>query len=75
MAVDPVAVLEHIMDANGYRPVDLGRVIGSRSAATDLLKRRRRLSLNHVRAIARAWHIPASLLVQAYRLKEDASIA
>ena len=75
VAVDSIAVLEHIMDANGYRPVDLGRVIGSRSAATDLLKRRRRLSLNHVRAITLAWHIPAGLLVPAYQLKEDAPVA
>jgi HTH-type transcriptional regulator/antitoxin HigA len=36
---DPIAIIEHIMDSNGYRPKDLGMVIGSRPAATMILKR------------------------------------
>ena len=65
---DPIAIIEHIMDSNGYRPKDLGAIIGSRSAATMLLKRQRSLSLAQIRKISAAWNVSADLLIAEYPL-------
>jgi HTH-type transcriptional regulator/antitoxin HigA len=65
---DPIAIIEHIMDSNGYRPRDLGAVIGSRSAATMILKRQRPLSLEQIRRVSTAWNISADLLIAEYPL-------
>jgi HTH-type transcriptional regulator/antitoxin HigA len=64
-SMDPIAFLRGFMDMNGYRSADLGAVIGSRSRASELLARKRRLSLEQVRKIAYAWHISADLLIGA----------
>jgi HTH-type transcriptional regulator/antitoxin HigA len=65
---DPIAIIEHVMDSNGYKPKDLGAVIGSRPAATMILKRQRPLSLEQIRKISKAWAILADLLIPEYPL-------
>jgi len=65
---DPIAIIAHVMESNGYRPKDLGAVIGSRSAATMILKRQRPLSLDQIRRISAAWNISADLLIAEYPL-------
>ena len=54
----------------GRSQADLAEVLGSRSQASDLLKGRRRVSLEAARTISAAWAIPVQLLVAPY---EDAA--
>jgi HTH-type transcriptional regulator / antitoxin HigA len=48
----PRETLLHLMESRGMTPADLGDIIGSRSAATMLLKGQREMSKAHIRAIA-----------------------
>lgn len=63
--VDPVDMLEHLMEAKERTQADLGRLFGSRSRAADVLNRKRMLTLNQIRLLQEEWNIPADLLVVA----------
>ena len=67
-APDPVAMIEHAMEACGYRQKDLAAVIGSQSHASEVLSRRRPLTLPMIRALSAKWDIPADVLVREYAL-------
>ena len=66
--LDPVEALREHMRANSYSQGDLARVIGSQSRASEVLARKRPLSLDHVRAISRSWGLPSELLIAKYDL-------
>lgn len=61
--VDPVDLLVFSMEQNGRTQADLAALLGSRSRASEILNRRRPLTLDHIRTIAQAWRIPAGALV------------
>ena len=65
-APDPVAMIEHAMEARGYRQKDLAAVIGSQLHASEVLNRRRPLTLPMIRALSAEWKIPADVLVREY---------
>ena len=67
-APDPVAMIEHAMEARGYRQKDLAAVIGSQPHASEVLSRRRPLTLPMIRALSAKWNIPADVLVREYAL-------
>lgn len=67
---DPVEAIEAAMAYEGYSRADLGRLIGA-SRATEVLQRKRALTLPMIRKIANAWRIPERLLVKEYRLAES----
>jgi HTH-type transcriptional regulator / antitoxin HigA len=48
----PLEVLRHLMGERGMTPAGLGEVLGSRPAATMILKGRREMSKAHIRAAA-----------------------
>jgi HTH-type transcriptional regulator/antitoxin HigA len=60
---DPVDLLADFMDEHGHSRADLGRLIGSRSRATEILSRQRALTVDMIRTISREWRIPAELLI------------
>lgn len=65
---DPVSLIEHVMEARGYRQKDLAAVIGSQPHASEVLNRRRPLSLPMIRALSAEWDLPADTLVCEYDL-------
>ncbi|WP_419164301.1 helix-turn-helix domain-containing protein [Candidatus Palauibacter sp.] len=67
-APDPLALIEHVMEARGLRQKDLATVIGSQPHASEVLNRRRPLSLAMIRALAAEWSLPADVLVREYEL-------
>ena len=67
-ALYPVAMIEHTMEARGYRQKDLTAVIGSQPHALEVLSRRRPLTLPMIRALSAKWKIPAHVLVPEYPL-------
>lgn len=67
-APDPVSVIEHVMEARGLRQQDLADLIGSPPRASEVLNRRRPLTLSMIRALSAEWNLPADLLVAEYDL-------
>lgn len=65
--LDPVEAIEAAMAMNDLRRAELAQLIGQ-SRATEILGRKRALTLPMIRKIAAAWHIPEKVLVQQYDL-------
>ena len=65
-APDPVSMIEHVMEARGYRQKDLAALIGSQPHASEVLNRRRPLTLPMIRALSAEWKLPAEALVREY---------
>ena len=65
--LDPVRAIEVAMEMNGHTRAELAALIGQ-SRATEVLGRRRALTLPMIRKIASAWHVPERVLVQEYAL-------
>ncbi len=65
---DPVAAIEHVMEARGFRQKDLAALIGSQPRASEVLGRRRPLTLAMIRTLSAEWNIPTGALVGEYEL-------
>ena len=70
---DPVDVLHFAIDELGHTQAELARILGSRSRASEILSRRRPLTLEMIQKITARWKIPAELLIQPYRLAATAA--
>jgi HTH-type transcriptional regulator / antitoxin HigA len=66
---DPVDAIRYCMERQGYTQSDLAILIGSRSRASEILSRRRSLTLDMVRKLHGEWGIPAESLLRAYDLE------
>ena len=67
---DPVETLKQVMEARDLAQKDLAELLGSRPRASEILSRKRHLTVGMVHAISKAWKIPAEALVQPYHLAE-----
>ena len=63
---DPVEAIKFRMEQMDYKPKDLANVIGFRSRVTEILNKKRKLSLPMIRRISKQMHIPTDVLVQEY---------
>lgn len=70
---DPIALLLHVMDARGLTRRDLEPYLGSRARVSEILNRKRPLSLEMIRKLQSGLGLPADVLVQPYPLQTDAS--
>jgi HTH-type transcriptional regulator/antitoxin HigA len=61
---DPVEAIKFRMQTAGYSQADLGRILGSRQRASDILSRKRGLTLDMAWKLHRQWEIPAESLIQ-----------
>jgi len=68
---DPVAVLEYYMESRGLTRSDLERYLGSRSRVSEVLNRKRGLSLEMIRRLHYHLGIPAELLIGANAFQEE----
>ena len=69
---DPVDVLQYAIDEFGQTQAELAELLGSRSRASEILSRRRALTVDMIHRISKAWRIPADLLVRPYELERAA---
>jgi HTH-type transcriptional regulator/antitoxin HigA len=67
---DPVEVLEFAIESMGKSQADLSRIIG-RNRASEILSRRRALTLEMIRQISQAWNLPIETLTPAYALAKE----
>jgi HTH-type transcriptional regulator/antitoxin HigA len=70
---DPVDVLRYAIEELGHSQAELADILGSRSRASEVLARRRPLTLEMIQKINANWKIPADLLVQPYRIAATAA--
>jgi len=63
---DPVEAIKFRMEQLGYNQTDLANVIGLKSRASEILNRKRKLSLEMIRQIHNSLNIPTEVLIQAY---------
>ena len=64
----PVEMIRHRMRTAGYTQADLGELLGSRARASEVLAKKRRLTLPMIWKLSQQWKIPAEALVAPYRL-------
>ena len=63
---DPIEAIKFRMEQLGLTQTDLAQVVGQKSRASEILNRKRKLSLEMIRQLHSSWHIPTDVLVQAY---------
>ncbi len=67
-APDPVEAIKFAMDQRGYSRKDLESALGSRQRVSEILNRRRRLTIEMVWNLHDKLDIPAASLVKPYEL-------
>jgi HTH-type transcriptional regulator / antitoxin HigA len=71
-APDPIAAIEFMMEQKGLTRRDLEPAIGSRGRVSEVLTRKRPLTLPMVRALSALLDIPTDVLVQPYETRSTA---
>lgn len=64
---DPVEAIRQRMAQAGYRQADLARLLGSRSRASEILSRRRGLTMEQAYRLHQEWQIPSEALLRPSR--------
>ena len=64
----PVEMIRHRMRTAGYTQADLADLLGSRERASDVLQKKRRLTLPMIWKLSREWKLPAETLIAPYAL-------
>lgn len=63
---DPIEAIRFRMEQLHYSQNDLAELIGQKSKASEILNKKRRLSLGMIRKLSMKLHIPSEVLIQAY---------
>ena len=69
---DPVDVLNYAIEELGHTQAELAELLDSRSRASEILSRRRALTVDMIHKIGEMWKIPADLLVRPYKTERAA---
>jgi HTH-type transcriptional regulator / antitoxin HigA len=67
-APDPIAALEYFMEQRGVTRADLVPLLGSRSRVSEILNRKRRLTIDMAWRLHRDLGIPAEAVIKPYKL-------
>lgn len=62
---DPIEAIKYRMEQEGLDNADLARIVGGRNRVSEILSKKRRLSLAMIRNLHRKLHIPAESLLAA----------
>lgn len=65
---DPVEALRAFLEATGRTQQDLAALFGSAPRASEVLRRKRALTVDMIGKLSKEWGIPADVLVRPYRL-------
>ncbi|MBX3543226.1 MAG: helix-turn-helix domain-containing protein [Chelatococcus sp.] len=66
--LDPVEMLLHTMEETGRTQSDLADLLGSRSRASEILNRKRAITMDMAHKLHEKWKIPAEVLIRPYNL-------
>ncbi len=67
-APDPIAAIQHRMEALGMERKDLEPLLGSKSRVSEVLNRKRKLTMDMVRTLHVKMNLPAEALIQDYKI-------
>jgi HTH-type transcriptional regulator / antitoxin HigA len=65
-APDPIEAIKFRMEQMGYKQKDLETIIGHKGHVSEILNKKRKLSLEMIRKFHERLNIPLSVLVKAY---------
>jgi HTH-type transcriptional regulator / antitoxin HigA len=63
---DPIEAIKFRMEQMGYSQSDLAKVVGLKSRASEILNKKRKLTLEMIRQLHEALGIPTDVLIQSY---------
>ncbi|MBD2564229.1 MULTISPECIES: helix-turn-helix domain-containing protein [Nostoc] len=63
---DPIEAIQYYMDTRGWSRRDLELCLGSRARVSEILSRKRSLTLEMIRKLNQELGIPAEILIQPY---------
>lgn len=63
---DPIEAIKFRMEQMGYRQADLAEAIGLKSRVSEILNRKRKLTLDMIRKIHEVLGVPTEILVREY---------
>lgn len=69
-APDPIEAIKIRMEEMNLKQKDLVGIIGGKSQVSEILNRKRRLTVDMIRELEKLLHISASVLVGQYQLKK-----
>jgi HTH-type transcriptional regulator / antitoxin HigA len=72
---DPVDILHYAISDMGRTQSELAEIVGSKPRASEILNRKRALTIEMIDRISRGWNIPRSVLAFPYAIKAPAKIA
>ena len=72
---DPVEVILYYMESRGWTRKDLEACLGSRSRVSEVLNRKRPLSIEMIRRLHSKLGIPADLLIAPYPVQGRSQVA
>jgi len=65
-APDPIEAIKFRMEQMGYKQKDLADIIGYRGRVSEILNRKRKLTLDMIRKLHETLQIPTDVLLQEY---------
>ena len=63
---DPIEAIKFRMEQMGYNQNDLANIVGLKSRASEILNKKRKLSLEMIRQLHDKLNIPTDVLIQTY---------
>ncbi|MFY0673746.1 MAG: helix-turn-helix domain-containing protein [Bacteroidia bacterium] len=63
---DPIEAIKFRMEQMGMNQSELARVVGFKSRVSEILNRKRKLTLSMIRKLHESLHIPTEVLIQDY---------
>lgn len=63
---DPIEAIKFRMEQLGYSQSDLANVVGLKSRASEILNKKRKLTLEMIRNLHETLNIPTDVLIQTY---------
>ena len=63
---DPIEAIKFRMDQLGLKQKDLSKIFGFKSRVSEIINRKRKLSLDMIRKLHRELRIPTEVLIQEY---------
>lgn len=70
---NPIDAIQYYMESRGLTRRDLEKYIGSRARVSEVLNRKRAITMEMIRNLHKALGIPAEVLIQPYRTVKDAA--
>jgi len=70
-APDPIEAIKFRMEQDGLKQKDLVAIVGSKSRVSEILNRKRKLTVEMIRNLHKTLHIPIESLFLDYKIKSS----